>query len=780
MQEIDSEMVTKLPEEVDLQEIESRALERLSEEGLGRDEEAPKPSELELEPEGTLPVKRLAAVITFPILAASVMSGAIFIGFGARIYAAIAGILGILVAIAATRIRKPWVLYLVVVGGIFGIGVLFVLPTGFGNIWDLGPLVKRAVLAGDVNRPPVLFEPGWHAIAGWLLAGLGFAAGWVAIELKRPALGLLVPLPLVAFTAISVPDEEQVANGIVALVLFAIGLGLLSGTELAGEDDQRRSLAYEARRAVRALPMVGGIVAILFLLSQTNVFFPAPLYDPTQEAKKPKPIPLSEVKDRPLFHVKSSVTGPWRMGHLDVYDEGDGSWRLPPFAQSRLKDVPRSGVVDSELVPGVKATFSVKELGGAVLPGLPNTVGIVAVGPKLAFDGRLGNIRLTQGTIEPGLEYTVVAAQVPPVEDLMAISKPLPEDIQEFLEIPEPPPAVVALMRRAPNTSLWAKLDFMRNELLDIVSAKGSGSPVEVTPEKVQDLLAGSKEGNPFEIVAAQAMLARWAGVPSRIGYGFDGGICVGEDRPPPCSNADVPLEVRPRNGASFMEVYFSGFGWLPVIGTPRKAESSVSDSPQQYDPSVAATDEIAVRLVVPIALDARTLLYQQIRRILQVVVPVVLLILAMYYSWPGLVKAVRRSRRRSWAEEAGPTARIAVAYADWRDVSTDFGYKYDSDTPLMFLDRIVEDEEHTELAWLVTRTLWGDLRPEVTDRDALAAEELSKSLRRRLAQGHPATLRAIALFSRLSLRYPYALELGPHKRRIAGEVEPAFSPAAS
>ena len=39
-------------------------------------------------------------------------------------------------------------------------------------------------------------------------------------------------------------------------------------------------------------------------------------------------------------------------------------------------------------------------------------------------------------------------------------------------------------------------------------------------------------------------------------------------------------------------------------------------------------------------------------------------------------------------------------------------------------------------------------------------AEELSRALRRRLAQAHPATVRAIGVVSQLSLRDPYAPEL--------------------
>ena len=102
-------------------------------------------------------------------------------------------------------------------------------------------------------------------------------------------------------------------------------------------------------------------------------------------------------------------------------------------------------------------------------------------------------------------------------------------------------------------------------------------------------MLAGSKEGTPFEIVAAQAMLARWVGVPSRIGYGFDGGEVV-----------DSKLEVRPKNGASFLEVYFPGYGWLPVIGTPTKAKPTVGSDPatQQQDPNVLPSDDIQIGAV--------------------------------------------------------------------------------------------------------------------------------------------------------------------------------------
>ncbi len=715
----------------------------------------------EEETEGKFPVGRLAAVAVFPTLAAAVMVGGVFTGASPRFWAGVAGGLGIAAAVWIRRLRNPIVMNIGIALGVLFVGIILAAPGGsVGDVLNLGPFLREAVTSGEVQRPPVEFTLGWRAILGWLMGGLGLAAAWVGIELRRPALGLLIPLPVIAVSAISIPDEQRVASGIAALALFAIGLGLLSGIDLE-EGGEQRSLAFELRRAARALPLIGVITVGLFFLAQANVLFPAPLYDPTQSAREPETVPLSDVPDRVLFSVKSQVTGPWRMGSLDVYD-GD-SWKLPPFAENRTQEVPESGIIDPELRPGVRADFRVEGLNGAVLPGLPNLVGLVAEGPELAYDQRTGVIRLAEGSIQTGLEYTVTAARIPSVQELQSVDVEarLPDELvgvdsERFLDIPPPPPAVQDLLRRAPNSSDWDTLNFMRNEFLDTVVASGAGQPKAVSPERVQDMLAGSQEGTPYEIVAAQAMLARWAGVPSRIGYGFDGGE----------QGEGGFVEVRPIHGASFLEVYFPGYKWLPLIGTPQQAKASFGEEEQQFNQNVLASDEFAASLYVPTETDPRSFLFEQIRAIFSIVLPVLLLALLVYFGYPAVRKAYLRARRRSWAQGRGPEARIALAYAELRDLATDFGYRYHDDTPLMFLDRVVPDQEHMELAWLVTRTMWGDLQQEITEEDTRAAEELSGTLKKRLSQAHPFTLRFIAALSRLSLRYPYAPQINRLARR--------------
>ncbi|MDT7570147.1 MAG: hypothetical protein QOE05_321, partial [Actinomycetota bacterium] len=295
----------------------------------------------------TTPVLRIGICILFPVLAAAVTVGGIFSGASARPYAGTAGALGIALAGAVAKLRRPVLVNALVVAGMFAIGLVLLVPSGLDSIVSLRQVVAEARAHGNVLRPPVPLEPGWIAIVGWLMGILGFTAGWIAFVLRKPALALVLPLPIAGIAAISVPKSAQVASGIAVLALFAVGLGLLSGAQAFGQDDERPPVSYEIRRALRSIPLVGLITVLMYLVSQANFLFPSPVIDPTHQPQKPKTVPLSKVEDRVLFEVRSSITGPWRIGSLDVYDGHD--WRLPPFSDSKLGRVPRDGIVDRDL-----------------------------------------------------------------------------------------------------------------------------------------------------------------------------------------------------------------------------------------------------------------------------------------------------------------------------------------------------------------------------------------------------------------------------------------------
>jgi hypothetical protein len=352
------------------------------------------------------------------------------------------------------------------------------------------------------------------------------------------------------------------------------------------------------------------------------------------------------------------------------------------------------------------------------------------------------------------MSYRVEAAK-PPTDAELAAARPDLGDSAD-LEAPPPPAQLRGFLAQAPASG-WARADWVRKQLLATVTASGAGLPSQVPPDRVADMLYGSRLANPFQIVAAEALLERWAGIPARIGYGFDKGDPVGGG----------VLAVHPRHGAFWLEVNFKGLGWFPVTGAPLHAlttlgSKDVANTNQQVQPS----DKIAVQIFIPVSVTTPALLYEQLRPLVAVAAAALLALALGYALWPIPFKAYRRWRRRSWARLTGRRAQIAVAYAEFRELAVDFGDANYADTPLTFLEHVVDDEEHTEFAWMVTRFLWGDLVGRATDDDVQAAWQLSRSLRKRIARMQPWSVRALAWASRLSVRHPYEAGLDYARNR--------------
>ena len=164
-------------------------------------------------------------------------------------------------------------------------------------------------------------------------------------------------------------------------------------------------------------------------------------------------------------------------------------------------------------------------------------------------------------TAFPDLTYTVEVRSTPTTAELDATAAPPKSILDEFTDMPTPPPAVVDLLRTAPQEP-FTRLQFLRDALYRNVIAAGAGSQTDISPERVAEMLQPDTEANPFEITAAEAMLARWAGVPARIGCGYHRGEPEG-----------TGFTLRPKHGAAWLEqlggtnVAFVGLnGWaLPV-----------------------------------------------------------------------------------------------------------------------------------------------------------------------------------------------------------------------
>lgn len=710
----------------------------------------------------TGPVLRPLVVAALSSGAAALMTGGIFGSWMARAVALFGALLGVSWAYLCLRSQKRrMILELLVLPAAFLVGMMSLIPAGESPS-QLFKLMGDAINSGRVLRPPVPFDPGWRPLLIIVLALIGFATAWIGAAMQRPQLALVVPLPVLFLTAISQSAEGEFVGGVIAFLPLLVGLGVLFGGE-AGLSEL--SSAFEVKRAIRALPLLAGGLALLAVLNSTDVLFPKPMYNPAEKPQKPKAIPLGEVRDRVLFEIEGELTGPWKTGTLDVYD--GRSWRLAPFDPDRLKKVPGDGVVDKGRIGDVQVKITTRDLGTtSVLPGVPGPTAVKQTGLDLRWDERVGVFRMNTGAVPQDATYELSIPKYPTADQLRPAS-PASKALDDFTYIPKPTPVVRQLLAEAP-TAPFERLEFLRKKLNEVVVAVGAGAPnKDVPPSKVDDLLVGSHEGSPFEIVAAEAMLARWAGFPARIGYGFDG------------FNDESGIKtVRPKNGSNWLEVAFEGYGWVPLISTPPKAKASLDNNPNsRFDPTIKPSDDVAAELYVPIEVNDARQLYQRIRAFLLRALPYALLVTATYLSLPALRRWLRRRKRRAWAAAVGPHAQIAVEYAEFRDTATDLNVGDALATPLEYLSAIVEDDEHAELAWLTTRALWGDLRDQVGEADVEAAAEMSASLRRRMFRVQPFQSRALAVLSRSSLRTPYSLEiptvrqlhLRPRRRRGTG-----------
>jgi hypothetical protein len=693
------------------------------------------------------------------------MLGGVFAGPLPRIAAMVAGVIGPAAVLLSYRFGRPALIQYLVLPVALLAGAIFVMPSTTGGSANLPSLVVEAVTSGGLGQPPVPFEPGWRFLLVVLLMLLGTGAASLGVSTDRPRLAVSVPLPVVIGAALVQPSAHAAFNSVVAIVLMVGALILASGAQLVQEGAS--STRFEARRLVRGAGALVVLAAILVPLSQTGFLFPAATDERVIPPMKPKPQP--PLSDRVLYTVTSAKgdQGPWRFGVEDGFD-GE-AWLLPPYDVRRFVDIRGDGDLDAAVkahkrldpvdgpasIPAAggetrEVTFTVGDLPGRVLPVPEGAREVTDRSIALQFDPRTQTLRAPNGRPHKGSRYTVRAAPLPDTKTLEAAPKADPTELRTYLQIPTAPQGILDLLDKAPTDNNFRRLQFVRTALYRAVVAAGKGEPVDITADRVVEMLGGAK-ATPFEITAAEAMLARWAGIPSRIGYGFYSGTR---------NKADTGYEIHPRDGATWLEAYFPGPGWVSIVGRPPRAQASTSQDQKSRDQAIRATDDLALIVHVPVALDSLHQFYEDARYWLLVSLPWLALLVLSVVFYPAGLKQVRRLRRLRWARTAGPSGRILVAYAELRDRLRDLNAPRATATPLEFVASVGYDDEHWELAWLVTRALYGDLRRDVRPEDARAAEAMARSVIRRTARGQRLVTRLMGQANRGSLRDPYAVEV--------------------
>jgi len=712
----------------------------------------PTDRELEVDEREVSPVTATLVAVSggLSALGAAWMVGGMFRGPEARLVAILGVLLGGGLSFAATKWRAPVLQYLVLPAALL-VGAGLMSSSSGGGTSSLPSLVKDAATTSQVLQPPVDFAPGWRLILVVVLALLTASASALALALRRTRLAVAVPVVLTVAAALVQPPGSAVTTSAVSVGLVVMGLATSYAADGVGDSFD---VGFEMRRLGRSA--AAGVVLIAALVAASKVSFLFPDKNSHHVIPPRKPPVSPPPKDVPLYEVRGPINGPLRVGVIDVYDAKQQAWLLPPVDDQRLVRLHLPAAVPSATGSTVRTatsgtpalvTVRIDQATGHVLPELAGTARIEGSG-SVEYDPRTQTLALPSRPVYTGLTYTLSVPPVPTGAQLSAASGAVPPEEKQFLTVPPPPAAVEALLAKAPQGA-YAKLQYLRAALYSKFTAAGQGKPTDVSADRVAQLLQGGT-GNPYELTASEALLARWAGIPSRMGFGYYNGQM----------QPDGSIQFRPTNAATYLEVFLAPYGWVPVIGTPPRAQESLSSNQQRTNTQIKASPDLGLQLLLPVRQPDNIPIYEYVRYYAVRALPIVAgggLLLLLY---PVALKRLRRRRRARWAAAHGPAGAVAVAYCELRDRILDLALPGRGATPLELVELVDEDEEHAELAWLVTRGLWGDLRGQLTSDDALTANQLATSVSNRIAKAQPETARLLAAVSRASLRHPFSPEV--------------------
>ena len=407
---------------------------------------------------------------------------------------------------------------------------------------------------------------------GWSIVPLGLVFGIAALILLGDV-PWLYALPVIA------------AYIIVLLVATPMGRDAAGGAS--------RLLAFHASRAVTAC--VAGLTAAALALGVSAVVplgnqqawqepgssGPIQLADPTLQLDRDLRRPI----DARVLTYTSDTGRPTYLRTVALTQLTSDGAQLVPMALSRFglgsaSPYPGEDVsvtvemaVPSDYLPVPFAPRSISAAGTWAFD--PETLSIVASGPERA-----------QQSV--GLTYTATARQPDPTRDEIAqasagsgvpavtteIPDGLDDGVQQLLD------SILATADDTDGAAALAIQDFLRSNRFEY----SLSAPASTGLGTISNFLLTDRSGYCVHFAMGMAVLARMAGIPSRIAVGF----APGDETSP------GTFEVTAHDAHAWPELYLEGLGWVPFEPTPAfsgPAGTSGTTGPQE-EPSAEPTPE--------------------------------------------------------------------------------------------------------------------------------------------------------------------------------------------
>lgn len=272
------------------------------------------------------------------------------------------------------------------------------------------------------------------------------------------------------------------------------------------------------------------------------------------------------LSDKIVMRVKSSVPAYWRGMVFELYQGhywGVSSGKESTLDSSQLPaELPQSEIEAQQFAREVIQTFYIER-------ELPNVI-YAAYQPwqmyypsdRIVLDDNL--VMRSPFLLDQGLIYSVIS-NIPRVPDEALYQAPSAlhdEKIARCLQLPAVSPELRDLVAEAtsgkvsPYEKALAIEDFLRSNY----SYSLEVPPQDPEEDSVEFFLFKSRRGTCEHFASTFAVMCRVAGIPSRLVTGF----ATGEFNP-----LTGLYEVRVNDAHAWVELYFSGIGWLPFEPTP-------------------------------------------------------------------------------------------------------------------------------------------------------------------------------------------------------------------
>lgn len=601
-------------------------------------------------------------------------------------------------------------------------------PSDVAWFGRLVPLLRSGYDHIRTQSAPMQPDPGARIILVLVVVLLFFVAGVIADTLERPGWSLAPLLTLYLIPAIALRSDVNVVSFLVVVVGY---LAILFADGLNSDRSWTRNISKDSASQVRgsrgiwrlagvvAMPaLVGSVILGLLLPTMSPTFLsslrpngsgPIEMVDPQLDLRKN----LEQGTNRQvLSYTTNKATGVYlRLATLPALSTDGWGQAQVTLKQGAIGVVPGLTAMPAG---GARVTkVKIDDLRSMYLPSpyaprAENAAGEWSYDPASLMIIATGNNR---ARATEGLTYTVESWDIEPDGTALSEARVGNPDGQTMTrDMPGVVPASIVQLTEQltdgidqPALKAAAIQAYLRSSQFTY-SVQGANG--QTSYAAMESFLLKSKTGYCVQFASSMALMARIAGVPSRVAIGFLPGT----------KSSDTWL-VTSHDMHAWPELYFEGQGWVRFEPTPSVATAPTWTvlAPNQpsaststvVDPSVSASagptsDQTDIDKAPVDENQGQVQAASQWRTWLLVagIVLIVLLLLAA----PMVIR--RLVRRRRLGLDGDPHEAVAKAWLEVRDTWLDLGQRWPRGTPRQIAGvvaaRLPDDASETALSRVV------------------------------------------------------------------------------